>query len=112
MASKRSIKKQIRFVCGDLAAESITAKYLIPGADVDLFNKCVLRVAELQSRALAHVGISFDKEPRDFSSKAEYNKARNAYFKKAYASLVQTFNKEVEEILHSMNSAMPKPNNQ
>lgn len=106
MASKRSLKKQIKMVCGDMAAESITASYIFQDVDKKKFNDCVVKTAELQSRALGRTNIAFDKTPKDFSNMAEYRKARRAYFSKAYKSLTDHFNSQVNEILHEMNSAL------
>lgn len=108
MTNKRMLKKQIRLVCGDLAAESIMALHIIPNADSQKLSDCVVKIAELQTQALNRASVSFDKTPREFANKAEYNKARKAYYSAAFKSLVQHFNKQVEEILHEMNLAMPK----
>jgi hypothetical protein len=108
MASKRSLKKQIRYICGDIAAECITTTYLIPQVDKQQLDNAVVKVAQLQAATLAKANISFDKAPRDFDSKADYAKARKEYFAKAYKSLTDHFNKEVEEIVKEMNKALPK----
>lgn len=108
MANKRLLKKQIKMICGDLAAESITAMHLIPNADKDKFKDVVIKVATLQTNTLECTNIAFDKTPRQFNSLAEYRKAHREYFKKAYTSMKESFNKEVETILHEMNSALPK----
>lgn len=108
MANKRSLKKQIKLVCGDLAAESITASYILQGVDKDKLKDCVVKIAELQTKALGHTCISFDKTPREFDNVGAYRKARRAYFAKAYKSLTDNFNAQVGEILHEMNSALPK----
>ena len=35
MANKRTLKKQIRYICGDCAAECAMACEIIPGVDCD-----------------------------------------------------------------------------
>ena len=41
MANKRELKKEIRKVCGDIAAECLLAKYLIKGADGKALNAVI-----------------------------------------------------------------------
>lgn len=108
MANNRFLKKQIHYVCGDIAAECIMAKYFIDGADKAKLDEIVGTVAQLQATALSRANVSFDKTPRDFANKAEYRKARHQYFVKAYNSLNEGFAAEVEKIVKEMNSAMPK----
>lgn len=108
MTSRRNLKKQIKMICGDMAAECIMASHLIPGADKKVLNDCVLRIAQLQTTGLQRANVSFDKTPGSFESVKEYNKARKEYFAKAYNALTDGFNKEVDAILHEMNGALPK----
>lgn len=108
MANKRLLKKQIRYICGDVAAECIMAKHLIPGIDKDKINGAVEKVAILQETALSRTNVIFDKVPADFATKAEYRKARKAYFKKAFNALNKGFGAELEDVVKEMNEAMPK----
>lgn len=108
MANKRRLKKQIRYICGDVAAECITSIYLIPNVDKAKMRETVGDTAALQTHALLQSNVSFDKTPRDYPSLKEYNAARKAYFKKAYGALVAQFNKKLGEIVKEMNQALPK----
>ena len=96
MANKRQLKKEIRFVCGDLAAEILMARAIYPGFDKDAVTKIINDIAHLQESAVSAVSFSFDKTPRDF-----------AYNKQAYAKLAEEFHKGVEAIVKEMNQAMP-----
>ena len=49
MANKRILKKQIRYVCGDIAAECILAMNFIEGIDVEKMLSLVFEVASLQT---------------------------------------------------------------
>lgn len=108
MANKRFLKKQIKMICGDMAAECITAAHLIPGTDKKKLRDCVIEVAKLQASTLNNVNIVFDKTPRDFTSGKEYKAAKRAYYAAAYKSLKTKFNKHVDTVLHEMNSSLPK----
>ena len=88
MANKRILKKQIRYICGDVAAECIMSKIFIPGVNQEKFNDIVIKIAELQTTALARTNVAFDKAPRDFESGAAYRKARKQYFAKAFSAFV------------------------
>lgn len=110
MANKRRLKKNIHAICGDIASEcAITATY-IPGSDIDKLSQTIVKVAALQSEALERASVAFDHKPSDFDSKADYNKARRIYFRKAYNAFSESFEKEVVEILHELNTALPKKN--
>lgn len=108
MANKRDLKKEIRYICGDLAGECIMARELMPGVDYDAANAVVIEIAALQSAALSKVTFDFDKTPRDFENTHEYRKARNAYYAEAYKKLKEDFNASVDGILHKMNALLSK----
>lgn len=108
MATKRDLKKQIQYVCGDLAAECLIAKNFVKGVDCEAMKTIIGEIADLQTSTLAKVSFSFDKLPKDFAEKAEYSKARTAYYRKAYASLRAKFLDHVNDIVRKMNAALPQ----
>lgn len=108
MANKRDLKKEIKYVCGDIAAECLIAKNFIKGVDAKAMTDVVAKVADLQISALDHASFSFDKLPHDFATGSEYRKARRAYYKKAYNSLRTKFYDKVNELVKEMNAALPK----
>ncbi len=107
MANKRDLKKQIKYVCGEIALECIMTREFVEGADAKTLNDLVLRTAELQSNSLKNATFAFDKTPGDFESKAVYNHAANQYFKKAYTHFYDQFNAQVQEIVNALNKAIP-----
>ncbi len=107
MANLRDLKKEVKYVCGDLAAECMIAESFIKGVDREKMNGLVVRIADLQSTALSGVNFSFDKQPADFDSSRAYSAARSAYFRKAYKSFREKFYKHVNDIVHEMNAALP-----
>ena len=108
MSSKRNLKKQIRYACGDIAGECIISSMVDERIDRKQMEAVVIKVAELQTSCLEKTNITFDKTPKDFDSIVDYRKAHRHYFAKAFASLRETFNKSVEEIVKEMNKALPK----
>lgn len=108
MANKRALKKEIRYVCGDLAGECIIARTYIPAIDSNKMGELVVRIAGLQEAMLKHATFSFDKSVADFPTRHDYNKARADYYKKAFKSLTTEFNHEVDEIVKEMNKALPE----
>lgn len=107
MANKRELKKEIRYVCGDLAAECLLAKNFVKGVDKKAMTDIVIRIADLQLSALDHATFSFDKLPHDFENGRAYHKARREYYRKGYASLRTKFYDKVKEIVKDMNAAVP-----
>ena len=57
MANLRDLKKEVKYVCGDLAAECMIAESFIKGVDREKMNGLVVRIADLQSTALS--GVNF-----------------------------------------------------
>jgi DNA relaxase NicK len=108
MANKRTLKKQIHYACGDLAAENIMARHLLPGVNNDAVNLIINDIAELQVNSLARVSFFFDKTKKNFDNEHEYRKARKNYFKKAYNKLAEDFNNNVAEIVKAMNASLSK----
>lgn len=87
MSSKRTTKKQIRYTCGDLAAECILAKTFIPGVKENEMANIIIEIAKLQQEALEKASIATNKE--------------------AFHALNAEFNKTIEEIVKKMNAALP-----
>lgn len=108
MATKRQLKKYVRNTCGALASEIILAHVAFPAIDGNKVSEIVTEIASLQCSAIARVGISYDKAPRDFESKNEYRKDRRAYFATAYNKLVADFNNDVLALVKKMNAALPE----
>lgn len=107
MSSKRSIKKEVRYTCGNLAAECIIAKNIVPGADAAALSNIVIKIAQLQDVTLRKISFAFDKVAKDFSDASIYRKERHAYVAKAFKSLRKDFNQHVLEIVKEMNAAIP-----
>ncbi|MBO4995461.1 MAG: hypothetical protein J6C78_05790 [Muribaculaceae bacterium] len=107
MANKRNLKKQIKYICGDLAVESAISIHTVQDIDVEKMKKVISDVAELQVSTLKKCSFSFDKVAKNYNSRAEYNKSKSAYFKAAYDKLVSSFNNSVKSIVKQMNEALP-----
>ncbi len=84
MANKRDLKKEINYVAGELLAECLCNKYLIPGVDGEKVDALMGRVIGIQDEYLSRVGASGDKDP----------KGVKAYYKK----LRTDFDKEIDEV--------------
>jgi hypothetical protein len=108
MANKRQIKKHIRYVCGDLAAELLIARHVYEGFDDKKVNEIINDIASLQVDSIKNVTFDFDKARRSFEHEGAYRKARHTYFHQAYATLLADFNNSVTEIVRNMNEAMPQ----
>ena len=100
MANKRDLKKQISYICGDIATECLIAAEYVKGINKDEMRNIVCKLALLQENALKNVSFAFDKVPGDFSSRNEYKKARAAHREK--------FNTRIQEIVKEMNAALPQ----
>ena len=107
MSNKRTLKKNVRRVCGALAAETLLARHIAEGIDTNAVTKIITDIADLQCTTLANATFSFDKQARDFDTRAAYHKARTAYHKKAYTQLWHDFTEGVNTIVKAMNAAVP-----
>ena len=106
--NKRDIKKSIIYTCGEIASEAAFTGAVMNGGDIELMSQAIIDAAKLQSKSLTKVSVAFDRQPKDFENRKEYNKARKAYNKKAFAALTEEFNEKLLEIIKKMNSALPK----
>lgn len=104
--NKRQLKKSIRFTCAEIASECAFTSALMENVNNELLAEAFVEAARLQGNALKKASVSFDRLPKDFPSKAAYNKARKAYYKKAYAALTSEFNNELAAIIGKMNAAV------
>lgn len=107
MANKRDLKKQIKYICGEIAVECILARECVEGIDMNKMNKIVFDIADLQQKSLKNATFSFDKTPSDFESRKAYHHAANAYFKNAYKVFYAEFNKHIQSIVKQMNELLP-----
>lgn len=108
MAKVRELKKAVKSLSADMAAETIIAAELIKGYDKAKVNEILHKVAEFQANTLAKVKFAFDKVPADFETKAAFNKAKYVYYKQAYKKLTQEIQANAKAIVDEMNAAMPK----
>lgn len=106
MASKRQIKKNIAYVCGDAADACIISEAYM-GVEPEKAIQLVVAFAELQDNSVRNVTTAFDHTPADYANNREYRKARKAYYRAAYGKLLDDFNKRVAELLKQLNDAIP-----
>lgn len=106
MANKRQLKKQIKYICGDIAAECIVARYSIPGIDAEQMSEIIYDVASLQTNSLKRITFGFDKAIADFENKRKFKVARRKYFAEAYKKLHSDFMKGIDGIVKSMNKVL------
>lgn len=107
MATKRQLKKFVANTCGAMAAEIILARAAFPVIERKTVYDIISKIAALQNDTIKKVSLSFDKAPRDFANKSEYNKARRTYFATAYTKLLSYFDGAVADIVKEMNAALP-----
>lgn len=105
MANKRDLKKQIRYACGDAAAEILIALE-VENLNRDAVAAIVGKIAELQVNSLKNATFAFDKSPRDFDNRNAYNKARREYTHTAYARLRQQFMAGLQDVVKDMNATL------
>lgn len=111
MANKRILKKQVHYICGDIALECAIALQTIPGINEEIINQTIVDLAELQTKTLEKISFSFDKAAHDYDNKSEYTKEKALYNKKAFSKLKIEFNQAILDIVNKMNSALPKSEN-
>jgi hypothetical protein len=109
MASKRDLKKYIRFVCGDVAGECLVAECSIKSIDSDKMKEVIVKLANLQEDCLDKVNVSFDKNLKSFGNdKKEFVKARSAYYKACYNAVIEQLNNGIEDVVKDMNAILPE----
>ena len=108
MASKRDLKKAIRYACGSMAGECIFAQDVFGQGKEEEWDNIIVDVALLQEEAVNHVSVSFDKEPRNFANRHEYKKARRTYFKEVEKAIAKYMHDETDKVVAKMNALMPK----
>lgn len=110
MANKRILKKQVHYICADIALECSIALQTIPDINEEIITDAIRDLAILQTDTLRKISFSFDRAPRDYEVKSVYNKERASYNKTAFRKLQVEFNEKILEIVNKMNSALPKIN--
>ena len=108
MSSIRKTKKQVRYACGDVAAELLIAAHAIKDFNKEDAYKIIEDIASLQIDTLSKCKFAYDKVQADFEDKAAYRKARHQYYKAAFKKLNDEYAKHLQEIVDKMNATMPK----
>ncbi len=108
MANKRDLKKMVNYVCADIATECLIASEYVKGVDAAKMDAVIAKLADIQTLALSNIAFSFDAVRSDFANPKDYNKAKSAYFHRAYQSLKQKFHEKVNEVVKDMNQALPE----
>ncbi|MDE6222275.1 MAG: hypothetical protein K2M49_01110 [Muribaculaceae bacterium] len=103
MQSKRTLKKQIRYICGDLVGECLLIGEICPAEKLNEVNQLIVDLAVLQESTIQKTNFSYDKSPRDFSNEAEYRREKSKYVRAAFATLHKQFNASLSEAVHRMN---------
>lgn len=104
--NKRQLKKEIQGLCGGMACDCVLASDAMPTIDEEKVNDMVVRAARAQARAMKQISVAFDKAPRDFSSRKEYNRARRSYYKAAMRAMGSELGAEMEAIVKEMNAML------
>jgi len=105
--NKRSLKKEIRIICGSLAAGCIFASMSGTEEQKKAYDDIICEIAELQTNALRLTNVSYPRGASSYENKKEYSADRAAYYKMAFRKLKGDFNAHVEAILKKMNALLP-----
>lgn len=97
MANKRSIKKQVRNICGQAAVD------VLLNLPYDKARSAVLELATLQTRTLANASFRFDRSARAFADRRAYNRAKTEYMHAAYRKLLEDFRSGLQKIVDNIN---------
>lgn len=108
MSSIRRTKKEIRYSCGDIAAELLIASHAIKGFDRTTAREIIGEIASLQVDALSKCSFAYDKSLSDFENGKEYRKARRKYVAAAFRKLHEEVANRMQAIVDKMNAAMPQ----
>lgn len=105
MANKRDLKKNIKNICGEIAAEAIFACYAYENIDVAKMNDMVIALADLQQDSIVKVSVSYDKNIKSFNGdKKAYQKAKSQYYQSCFKTLISQFNDTLKQVLAEMNT--------
>lgn len=104
MQSKRDLKKQVRYICGDLVGECLLIGEICPEEKLDEVNQLIVDLAVLQESTIAKSNFSYDKSAKDFGSSHEYKQAKSRYYRQAFTTLQKQFNAALSDAVHRMNA--------
>lgn len=106
MPNKRTLKKSIKYACGNVAGECIFAQMRLEDLEQDKVENIVCRVVLLQVSTLDKVSTHFEKKSADFADAKAYRKARTQYYKNYYNSLRKEMTDNIEKVVEEMNAML------
>lgn len=107
MANKRTFKKALDYMGGDICENMMISYVNVEGADKKLISEAMGKVLEAIETARKNSNVKFDKSSKAFDNTRDYTKAKEAFFCKLFDKIYSDFNASVAEALKLYNSAIP-----
>ena len=107
MANKREFKKLVDSLGSSVIDEMVSSYYNVKGADRDEIAKAIELTLGAVGKAKSNSNICFDRGERAFDTKAEYSKAKKAFFEALFNKIETEFNEEINAALKVFNAALP-----
>lgn len=104
MANKRSLKKFINTNCLDLVFVTFLTDCMSKSEKPSELENIISEVEALRKHALSAASVSFDKTPKSFANRHEYNVAKEKYFKQAYAKFQEEYTQRMQAIIDKINA--------
>lgn len=112
MANKRTFKKFVNGMASNVCEDMMIYRLSVKGIDSEAVESAVEKVIAAAARACVKANIRFDKAPRDFESKHEYNVSKNKFFAAEFSKISTEFIDEINVALKQFNAAVPQEQRQ
>lgn len=105
MAKKRNLKKFVQNL-----AENVVVNVLPHAVHAGIIteqraHELIHEISVAQAQTLSRLSVSFDKRMREFGTKADFHKAKYAYFKQVCSQAYTEFVGKIQNILSEVNKA-------
>lgn len=106
--NKRQYKKAIDALGTGMCVEIFNIGVSTKGADSAKINEAINIVWSAMDATKHGANLFFPRKEREFDDRAAYNRARNEFYRAAFARLNSEFETQIDEALKLVNAAAPK----
>lgn len=107
MPNKREFKKYVDALGASVCEQMMAVYYNVDGVDKAAVEKAIAQVLGAVGAAKSHANIFFDKGPKAFEDRKQYEVEKDKFFKALFKKIANDFSNEIDGALKTFNQAVP-----
>lgn len=105
MAKKRNLKKFIQNLSENVVVNVLPHAVHAGMITEERAQEMIEEISVAQAQTLSRLSVAFDKRMREFANKADFHKAKTAYYKEVCEKAYKEFLDKIQTLLDEVNKA-------